>query len=78
MMEVLRQRDRISNNYEIRIRTPQYLPEHERAKVSLLLNKESKKNKISKLMNAMNDPLFLRDLNDISMDYKEIGKEGCL
>jgi hypothetical protein len=54
------------------------LPEHERAKVSLLLNKESKKNKISKLMNAMNDPLFLRDLNDISMDYKEIGKEGWL
>ncbi len=75
-MEAVKQRVKVPKNHEITIKIPQHIPENEIAEVILLLNKESHSSKINKLMNAMKDPLFMNDLNEISEDFKEIDTAG--
>ena len=75
-MEAIKQRVKIPKCHEITIKIPQYIPENEIAEVILLLNIESKKSKINKLMKAMKDPHFMNDLDEISKDFKEIDTAG--
>lgn len=51
-------------------------PKNEIAGVILLLNNESKRMKINELRKAMQDNLFMNDLDEISRDFKEIDREG--
>jgi hypothetical protein len=51
-------------------------PKNEIAGVILLLKNESKRMKINELRKAMQDNLFMNDLDEISRDFKEIDREG--
>lgn len=75
-MEAIKQKVKIPKNHEITIKIPQHIPENEIAEVILLVNKDSNCSKIYELADAMNDPLFLDDLNEIAEDYKDIDSTG--
>jgi hypothetical protein len=58
MMEVLRQRVRIPENYEIKIKIPKYIPENEI--VEVILNSESKEPKHKYTILHLDDnPVFI-------------------
>ena len=71
-MEALRQKVKIPKNREILIKVPLHIPEDGIAEIILLMNKETKQSKVDKLKDAMKDPHFLNDLNEISEDFKAI------
>jgi hypothetical protein len=76
-MEAIKQIVKIPKNHEIKIKIPDYLLENETIEVILIVRKKSDdfEKKISKLKDAMNDDLFLKDLNDISGDFDAIDLE---
>jgi hypothetical protein len=76
-MDAIKQIVKIPKNHEIKIKIPDYLSENETIEVILIVRKKSGdfKKKISKLKDAMNDDLFLKDLNDISGDFDAIDLE---
>ena len=39
-------------------------------------SKETKQSKINKLMEAVNCPVFMNDMDEIAEDFKEIDKTG--
>ena len=75
-MEAIRQRVKIPKSREIIIKIPQYIPDNEIAEVILLLNRETKQSKISRLKKAVNDPVFMNDMNELAEDFEEIDKAG--
>jgi hypothetical protein len=76
-MDAIKQIVKIPKNHEIKIKIPDYLSENETIEVILIVRKKSGdfKKKISKLKDAMNDEIFLKDLNDISGDFDAIDLE---
>jgi len=77
-MDAIKQIVRVSEDREIRIKVPLYIPENEIAEVILIIRKkpDSFKQKISELKEAMRDDLFLDDLREISEDFKAVDLEG--
>ncbi|MEK7399221.1 MAG: hypothetical protein AAB116_19965 [Candidatus Poribacteria bacterium] len=76
-MEAIKRIMKIPKNHEVKIKVPDYLLENETVEVILIVRKKSDdfEKKINELKNAMNDDLFLKDLNDISRDFDAIDLE---
>ncbi len=75
-MEAIRQKVKISKSREIKIKIPQYIPDDETAEVILFLNRETKQSKINKLLEAVNDPVFMNDMYELAENFEEIDKTG--
>ncbi len=78
-MEAIKQIIRIPKNHEIKIKIPNYLSENDLIEVILIFKNRRNtffKEKINELKKAMEDPLFLKDLEDISSDFETIDLEG--
>ena len=77
-MEAIKQIVRIPKNHEIKVKVPQEVPENETIEVILIIKKsrDSFKEKIQELKKAAKDELFLKDLEEISEDFKSVDLEG--
>lgn len=76
-MEAIKQVVRIPKNHEVRIKIPQYIPENELVEIILIIRKKTEdfKQKIDALKAAINDPLFLSDLKEVSQEFEAIDIE---
>ena len=77
-MEAIRQIVRIPEDYEIKIKVPQYLLKDEIVEVILIIKKRSNnfEQKIDELRDAMKDEFFLSDLKEISEDFNPVDLVG--
>ena len=73
-MEAIKKIVRIPKDHEVRIKVPQYVPENELVEIVLIIRKKSEdfKRKINDLRVAMDDKLFLDDLENISGEFATI------
>ena len=80
MMEAIKQMVKIPKNHEIRIKVPAHIPENELAEVILILNLNRKKmdykEKIEELKKAVDDELFMADMDEVSRDFEHVDMEG--
>lgn len=75
-MEAIRQFVRIPENHKISIDIPQYIESEELAEVILIIREsKGRSEKIKNLSMAMQDPMFLSDLNEVNEDFKFIDGE---
>ncbi|MDZ7401139.1 MAG: hypothetical protein ONB37_13335 [candidate division KSB1 bacterium] len=76
-METIRQIIRTPRNHEIKITIPHYIPEDSPVEV-LLIFKERRddfERKINQLKMAVNDELFMKDLEEVASDFKAVDLE---
>jgi hypothetical protein len=73
-MEAIRQVVKTPRNHEIRIKIPQYIPENDLVEIILIVMKKHHdfERKINELKSAMNDELFLSDLEEVSAEFESI------
>ena len=77
-MEAIKQIVRIPEDHEIKIKVPSHIPENEMVETILIIKKtpDKFKQKIKELKEASKDESFLKDLKDISGDFKTVDLEG--
>ncbi|MDD5473560.1 MAG: hypothetical protein PHU34_05360 [Candidatus Methanoperedens sp.] len=77
-MEAVKQIVKIPKDHEIRIKVPKNIPENETIEVILIMKNrhDSFKQKIRELKNATKDKLFLKDMKEISEDFRTVDLEG--
>ncbi len=77
-MQTIRHILRVPENHEIKIKLPKNIPENETVEVIIILNEKevSSKQKMDELKTAMNDKLFLQDLNEVLGDFQKIDRDG--
>lgn len=77
-MEALKQIMRTPKNHELTIKVPQYVPEDELVEVILIIKKKKDefKRKIAELKQAATDKLFLKDLREVTEDFRCVDLEG--
>ncbi len=77
-MEAIRQIVRIPKSHEVSIKIPDYLKEDELLEVILLVKKEKRnfREKILELKEAVKDPDFIENLEDINRDFEYADLEG--
>ncbi|MEW6126109.1 MAG: hypothetical protein AB1757_03520 [Acidobacteriota bacterium] len=71
-MEAIKHKVRIPADKQIKIRLPDYVLVDEEAEVIVLFKSASsnQSKKVSQMQEAVNDPLFLADLNTVMEDFK--------
>lgn len=75
-MEAIRQFIRIPENHKISIEIPAYIETEQLAEVILIIREsKGRKEKIQNISQAMKDPMFLNDLNQVNEDFKFIDGE---
>lgn len=76
-METIRQIVRTPKNHEIKIVIPQHVPENYPVEIVLIVkeNQDDFERKINQLKTAVNDELFLKDLEEVSSDFQMIDLE---
>ena len=75
-MEAIRQFVRIPESHKIFIEVPNYIESEQLAEVILIIKEnKGKKEKLQNLSMAMKDPMFLKDLKEITEDFKYIDGE---
>ncbi|KCZ73010.1 hypothetical protein ANME2D_00069 [Candidatus Methanoperedens nitroreducens] len=77
-MEAIKQVVRIPKDHEIKIKVPPEVPENETIEVILIIKKRQDdfKEKIRELKKAAKDDLFLKDLKELSEDFRSVDLEG--
>lgn len=77
-MQALRQIMEIPANRELVIRLPDETLAHDRAEVIILfkLRHDDDSDKMAAMREAMNDPLFLADMNEVMEDFRYADAEG--
>ncbi len=73
-MEAIRQIIKTPRNHEIRIKIPQHVPENDLVEIILIVMKKQHdfERKVNELKSAMNDELFLSDLEEVSAEFESI------
>ena len=76
-MEAIKHIVRTPQNHEVKIKIPQHVPENDLVEIILILKKKPNdfENKINELKTAMNDELFLNDLQEIKDEFENIDLE---
>ncbi|OHD54276.1 MAG: hypothetical protein A2Y33_16525 [Spirochaetes bacterium GWF1_51_8] len=68
---------RIPENHKISIEVPEYVRTDQMGEVILIINDaKSAEDKSTELKQAMNDPLFLDDLNELRKDFEDLDSNG--
>lgn len=77
-MEAVKRLYTIPESRELTIKIPDYIPVNEKAEIILLfkISPDVRKKKIELMKQAMHDPLFLEDLNEIGDDFKHVDNES--
>ncbi len=77
-MEAVKQIVRVPKNHEIKIKVPQEFPENEIVEVILLIKKKHDKfkQKMMKLKATAKDDKFIKDIKEISEDFRAVDLEG--
>ncbi len=77
-MEAIRQVVRIPKNHEITIKVTEHIAEDELMEVILLVKKRKKrfKDKIEEMKEAVNDPMYIADMEAVNQDFEHIDLEG--
>ena len=75
-METVRQTIRVPKSHEVKIKIPYNIKENDSVEIVLITGLEDKKRKIEELKKAMEDKLFLKDLNECMEDFKHVDAEG--
>lgn len=76
LIEAIRQFIRIPASHKVLIDIPQYIDSEQLAEVILIIREsKGRKEKIQNLSMAMQDPMFLSDLNEVNEDFKFIDSE---
>jgi len=75
-METVRQTIRVPKNHEIKIKIPENIKENDSVEIVLISGLEDKKRGLEELKKAMEDKLFLEDLNECMEDFKYVDTEG--
>jgi len=76
-METIRQIVKTPRNHEIKITIPHYVPEDYPVEI-LLIFKEQRddfERKINQLKTAIQDELFMKDLEEVASDFKMVDLE---
>ncbi|HOC77664.1 MAG TPA: hypothetical protein PLO36_06160 [Methanofastidiosum sp.] len=74
-METIRQTLKVPKNHEVKIKIPDYVNENDSVEAIVIIGLEDNKKKIDELKKAMNDKLFLEDLNEIEKDFENVDLE---
>ena len=74
-METIRQTLKVPKNHEVKIKIPDYVNENDSVEAIVIIGLEDQKKKIEELKKAMNDKLFLEDLNQIRNDFEGVDLE---
>lgn len=74
-METIRQTLKVPKNHEVKIKIPDYVNENDSVEAIVIIGLEDNKKKIDELKKAMNDKLFLEDLNQIKKDFENVDLE---
>ncbi|MCC7573369.1 MAG: hypothetical protein KO464_08265 [Candidatus Methanofastidiosum sp.] len=74
-METIRQTLKVPKNRELKIKIPDYVNENDSVEAIVIIGLEDQKKKIKELKKAMNDKLFLEDLNQIRNDFEGVDLE---
>ncbi|MEN6378359.1 MAG: hypothetical protein ABFD15_02105 [Methanofastidiosum sp.] len=74
-METIRQTLKAPKNHEVKIKIPDYVNENDSVEAIVIIGLEDQKKKIEELKKAMNDKLFLEDLNQIRNDFEGVDLE---
>jgi hypothetical protein len=75
-MEAIRQFVRIPASHKVLIDIPHYIESEQLAEVILIIREsKGRREKLQNLSMAMQDPMFLRDLNETNEDFKFIDGE---
>jgi hypothetical protein len=71
-MDAIRQIVRIPSDHELKIKIPEYIAENELMEVILLIKSKKRtfEDKISRLKEAVKDPMFLEDMNAVNKDFE--------
>jgi hypothetical protein len=77
-METIRQIIKTPRNHEIKITIPEYVPDDYPVEIILVVkDKQDNFNmKINQLKAAVNDEIFLKDLEEVSSDFQTVDLEG--
>ncbi len=74
-METIRQTLKVPKNHEVKIKIPDYVNENDSVEAIVIIGLEDNKKKIDELKKAMNDKLFLEDINQIKKDFENVDLE---
>lgn len=74
-METIKQTLKVPKNHEVKIKIPDYVNENDSVEAIVIIGLEDQKKKIEELKKAMNDKLFLEDLNQIRNDFEGVDLE---
>ena len=77
-MEAIKQLIRVPDNHEIIIKIPEDIPSNELAELILIVRngKGDFKKKIKLVEDAQNDPLFMKDVAEVTRDFSDTDREG--
>ncbi len=75
-METLRQTIKVPKSHEVKIKIPDHIKENDAIEIVLISGLEDKKRGLEALKKAMEDKLFLEDLNECMDDFKYVDAEG--
>ena len=77
-MEAIRQIIRTPKNHVIRVHIPPHIPENELVEIIVIVGTQQPEfeRKINALKSAVQDQLFLDDLEEVSQDFAAIDAEG--
>jgi hypothetical protein len=76
-MVAFKQTVRIPENHKISIDIPESVCTDQVGEIILIIkDKKSSSENVSNLKQAMNDPVFVSDLNEVSLDFKDIDSHG--
>jgi len=77
-MQAIRQIVRIPRSHEVKIKIPRHIAEDELMEVILLVKERNRSftDKIEELKQAAKDPLFLKDMEEVSRDFSDADFEG--
>ena len=74
-MKAIRRFVKIPENHIISIEIPKDFEVDEIAEILLILDRKNRNNKKYDLDNAMKDPLFVKDMNEVLSDFSVVDTE---
>ncbi|KYC45950.1 MAG: hypothetical protein APG12_00485 [Candidatus Methanofastidiosum methylothiophilum] len=75
-METVRQTIRVPKSHEVKIKIPDHIKENDAIEIVLISGLEDRKRGLEELKKAIEDKLFLEDLNECIDDFKYVDAEG--
>jgi len=73
-MEAIKRMVKTPSNHKITIEIPEYIPKDDVVEVILIMRnqKDTRKDKIMLIKQAIKDPLYLKDMEEVNNDFEEV------